>query len=464
MSNVKRVLSVILILALALMAFGGLGGCSSEKKPLRILIDLENVTRTDGDYNHNDVCGEALAMEIAQLGGPEDIEVITLPSSWDESRVSERKALLTRLRTEIMAGEGPDVFIVTEAPVPRYGDTEPELQSLFLMPEKTKELGLFYPLDDYIANAQFMEWDKLTPVVMEAGRSKEFGQVLLPLVYDFNTAFFLKDDISYTPTAEGTWEDVLNDETGILKSAILNGRYGSQSDMLGILADYTTSELRFTEEELYQRISGCMAMERQEETATDWPRHYTTAFTVGWDTGYFVDPNPDYGITLGYVFPSELLACQKQQQQLPIKLIPSYSDDGGAVATVHAFAAINGNTKRPDDAFFVLDYLLSKQGQSTSLVYRALAGTGVPTYEGLMTEENPIHLARGDEWSMSDENYEAFCQARDCITHAKFVGRIEWEIHMLLSAAEINERLHQGLDLKEMVHEAYSRMAIEIGE
>ena len=42
MSNVKRILSVLLILALALMSFGGLSGCQTQAKsdePIRILVD-----------------------------------------------------------------------------------------------------------------------------------------------------------------------------------------------------------------------------------------------------------------------------------------------------------------------------------------------------------------------------------------------------------------------------------------
>ena len=112
----------------------------------------------------------------------------------------------------------------------------------------------------------------------------------------------------------------------------------------------------------------------------------------------------------------------------------------------------------------MLDYLLSKEGQSKSLVYRRLSDIGVPTYEGLMTKENPVILSSGAAWSMTDENYEAFCQARDCITHAKFFGTIEMALNDLWLDFKKEKRQDEGVDLKEMVHEAYSRMAIEIGE
>ncbi len=431
-----------------------ISGCSGKQKPLRILVDIEGAYTTYPDLNQNASCGDFLADNVKLLGGPEDIEIEVIPAEG-----AERDVALTRVRTEVMAGGGPDVFIVSSATAPNPEKMQAELKSLFLMPEKTKELGLFYPLDEYIENAQYMEWDKLTPAVMAAGRSEKYGQVLLPLVYDFNTAFFLKDDISYTPTAAGNWEDVLNDETGILKSVMPCGQFTSSSDMLGVLADYTKNELLFTEEELYQRIDESVEMLHQDEASTDLPKHYLTTYSAGWDKSDNIE-STDFGI----VFASELEECQEQKKQLPIKAIPTYSDDGGAVATVRAFAAINGNTKRPDDAFLVLDYLLSKEGQSTSLIYHRLSDTGVPTYEGLMTEENPVVLSNGVKWSMSDENYEAFCQARDCITHVKFLGTIEMELDRLWSNFEKAKRLGEDVDLKEMVHEAYSRMAIEIGE
>ena len=109
MSSIKKVLSVILILALALMAFGGLGGCQTQAKsdePLRILVDAVTL---DGEA--------ALEREFTQfmekMDAPQDYEIEFLPgASLETGDDSERQARITQLRTEIMAGEGPDLFLM----------------------------------------------------------------------------------------------------------------------------------------------------------------------------------------------------------------------------------------------------------------------------------------------------------------------------------------------------------------
>lgn len=96
-----------------------------------------------------------------------------------------------------MSGSGPDVFIM-RCDEKASWHTE---QALFQIPEQAIESGLFLPLDDYIENAQFIEWDKLTPIVMEAGRNEE-GQLILPLTYNIPITFFRAPDVSHTPSKE----------------------------------------------------------------------------------------------------------------------------------------------------------------------------------------------------------------------------------------------------------------------
>ena len=92
------------------------------------------------------------------------------------------------------------------------------LGALFPMIEISMRSGVFLPLDTYIENAQFMEWDKLTPKVMEAGRTEE-GQLVVPMAYTMPLTFYRKSEVSHTPSTEMTWDDMMADETGILRNA-----------------------------------------------------------------------------------------------------------------------------------------------------------------------------------------------------------------------------------------------------
>ena len=89
-----------------------------------------------------------------------------------------RKTVLQRIRTEIMAGEGPDVFLMRYTPAWKFAAGGVMIENdyegtdfLFRYPEKAMETGLFLPLDEYIENnAELGEWDEIVQPVLDAGR------------------------------------------------------------------------------------------------------------------------------------------------------------------------------------------------------------------------------------------------------------------------------------------------------
>ena len=97
---------------------------------------------------------------------------------------AERESQLTSIRTEILAGKGPDIFICC-CPNFNYDNSKP----LFLFPNQVMERRAFLPLDSYLENAEYMEWDKLFQPVMEAGKNEE-GQQLLPMSYQITAMLF----------------------------------------------------------------------------------------------------------------------------------------------------------------------------------------------------------------------------------------------------------------------------------
>ena len=430
MSNVKKILSVILILALALMSFGGLGGCQQKPTgPLTILFDF-NTPVSNAEY-----CVEDFIRVIKEKGGPADIETIIVPPVED---AADRQSMLTRIRTEVMAGEGPDVYIVSCA---KGGGNE---IPLFPMPEKSKDLGLFYPLDKFIEKAQFMEWDKLTPQIMAAGRSEKYGQVLLPITYTAPVAYVEAGSVEYTPSKEETWSDLLQDASLPEYTPFAPLREFIEYLPLGTLADYSENHhLLFTEEELVQKILEYRELVQKNPQYQDFFNEsgFRGRMSVRFDW-VFDNPSgiwPDYDV------------------------IPIYSDKGGLCAEISSFGAINANTKRPDDAFFVLDLLLSKDAlQYYNLAAELIKDAYVPVYEGIMTEAEPMAGTGRDKWAMSDKTYASFCQARDSITHVVFGDTITVELENLMRACIMQDYSEERIRAE--VHEAYSRMEIELGE
>lgn len=114
---------------------------------------------------------------------------------------------------------------------------------------------LFLPLDDYIENAGYIEWDNLQLQVMEAGRNNE-GWQLLPLTYTFEATFF---DGSYKPESQFpmTWDEMIEDPDPNIRSAACNAR---QENIMGELADFDKDAPAFTEDELKRVAAKCYAV------------------------------------------------------------------------------------------------------------------------------------------------------------------------------------------------------------
>ena len=157
-----------------------LTSCTQQKPAaLHILLDVCGDSRSAAEAEAK---MENFITNMAYSGIPIEAEIEVMPVTG-----SDRKAALQRVRTEIASGKGPDVFILSAEP--RTVNAEP----LFGFPECAMDDGRFLVLDELIEKAQFMEWDKLTPAVMEAGRTED-GQMLLPLTYTFPVTVFRKGE------------------------------------------------------------------------------------------------------------------------------------------------------------------------------------------------------------------------------------------------------------------------------
>ena len=144
-----------------------------DKDALRVCVDLEyRAGYTEGKTPENAFYN--LMNTVKSLGGPENVSFEYLPREG-----TERETALDRVRTEIMSGGGPDMFIIACNGGIDY--MAADVEALFRVPEKAMEAGLFLPLDDYIQNAQFMEWNKLNETVMAAGRTEPVSYTHLTL-------------------------------------------------------------------------------------------------------------------------------------------------------------------------------------------------------------------------------------------------------------------------------------------
>ena len=408
-------------------------------RPLRLCVDLSAGRMTDlshlRGYSDKKILDEFLKT-VAEKGGPTDIEVELLP----QENGSERQSELNRIRVEIMSGAGPDIFL-TGCIRP---DTDAGRQALFQFPDQAMRRGLFLNLDSYIETARFMEWGKFTPAVMDAGKTQD-GQFLLPLAYFFPLTYFRSDDVLPYP-ASTAWAQVAEGNDPVLGASmepILAGLtpYWNGPDLLSYtwkeLADYDSGSLLLSEEDLLQRAEEALALAENNETDLPHFREVMERDTLNPE----LPPDPDrdalrQGIT----------------HKDAVTMIPLYCDQGGAVVPIRAFAGINASTERPEDAFFVLDVLLSKAVQKDSPLYALWRYFAMPVHEEI-------------SFGQSAKNVSAYGEARSQIAAARFPTPLDSIINTAMFEYQLRREENPAeADLNKLLSEAYGSMKTALDE
>ena len=436
----KRIISVLLSVCLFLLCVG----CKPVSRSLWVVFDL-----AENGVPYDSILGDLEWWLINDVGLEEqDIHFECLPLSG-----AERDTAIDRIRTEIMSGGGPDVF-VTQC----FDDRN----ALFKIPEKAMEIDLFLPLDDYIANAKYAEWDKFTKTVMDAGRNEE-GQQLVPLAYQLPVAMYRATDLEHTPS-NMTWEELRESEelqdAAVRVGAGLNalGAFDFQIDyILGDMADYRDEKLLFSEEDLRKYTDEVCAATKQYAVDKLFETEYCAKSSIGDDFNFTGGGTVEGGLNLNGAPLNGL------REWDPLTLVPLYSKDGGCTAMVTAFAAINRNTQRPEDAFAFLDLLLSTGRQANAAIYRdylygSFGEAAMPMHEEIMSSKYPMggKVYVNHTFTLTNQNFDTVCAVRDQITNVQFVGALNGVIEEM--AAECFTAYQAGDDYSSIVHDAYSSM------
>ena len=343
---------------------------------------------------------------------------------------AERESQLTSIRTEILAGKGPDIFICC-CPNFNYDNSKP----LFLFPNQVMERRAFLPLDSYLENAEYMEWDKLFQPVMEAGKNEE-GQQLLPMSYQITAMLFDSELYSCIEELPMTWEMMKASNDPIIQYA---GSFQSINNLFGELADYRNDQLSFTEDELLLRYSELCDLNRlrdqQDLNGLYKEKGGTTLLDIG--------------------APSIPLLGDKLDDSSPnYIMIPMYNVDGGVTANITSFAAINRNTTYPELSFRMLDCLLSKDVQSRSSIYGNVMGT--PVHMELAQKGQHAQTIFGGTWYMNEWNFAQFSSLRDQVNEVKFYTELD---ELLIRMSE-----EENKPLDKVVHDCYTKMQMLLAE
>ncbi len=402
------ILTVLLLCAL-------LPGCT-EKEPekLRVCFDAgipnDLTLRLDGKslqeedvkslLSYIDNCDRYIREGVTS----EDIEVEIIPS--DETKSTEREAALQRVRTEIMTGGGPDVFVC------KADADYLKRERLFPYVEKAIGDGLFLPMDELMERAVLTNFSDQCAPVLEGGKDKDGHQVVIPMTYAINVDIYRKEDLPSYDAAGKTWEDVLTSEDPLLASQAgwifgVGGHSNDDSFLHDVhqtqflhafsdLMDFEAGKLTMTEEELTAEIKKALAAYRgylgsgkelQKSSRELWP---ATSSVLGEEDMTFV---------------------------------PMRNSTGGTTAEVTMFCAINKNTKQPERSFEVIDAFLSQDAQRYELYEHS---TGMSLNRKIMSKELPF--SKIVNFRFTEQQYEEYQKAIDQIDAVYFPSPLDIQL------------------------------------
>ena len=332
-----------LLLTVCLLAWSALAGCQTQETPQPPEPSgyeaSASSTAQEGDpvvlCIEDSFEQDAYELEnyLKATGVETEYEFLVLPNNTED-----RETELTRLRTEIMAGEGPDAFIL-DATVPgTVTDSGEPLEALFPNVEKSMYSHLFLDLEDMAQSSEIIDLESCNQTVMDVGVTGE-GRFLLPLTYTFSGLILDPSILSDPAYVFTTLDELLQSDEEALKGIMAWGTFRLFPDCLGLLADYTDQNLLVTQDSLQQAIEQADAFSAfQDETYSQSPALYQGGRTIG---------------------ANHLMSLAREETEYAVLPIPN--PQGGVTAAVTFYAAINANAAYPQEAFDFIELLYSEE-------------------------------------------------------------------------------------------------------
>jgi len=360
-------------------------------------------------------------------------EVFVIPSDSDTGEIT-----VSNIRTELMSGEGPDVFLLsTRGP---YGIDSP---GLFQNPEKVMHTDTFLPLDDFLKQASYATPENLNSKILETGKTKQ-GQMILPITYRYPKYAFHKTDLNNLETLPVSWDELKICDNPIIQNGMFLQTY-SLFPLFGKLADYESGKLLFSEEELQASVKEVTNYitwnEKQKIPTEDLP-----LFISGNDSTFYTN-------------------LMDSQDEFMISGFPS--KDGGFTAEIITYAAINRNTTMQEEAFSFLDLVFRPEILFGPGVKKDDKWYGSMFFECFSSDDRTIHNQDLPirYQKLSEKNLAAIKEADNQINAVCFYSDLEKELDTLMHSY-IQNYVHNGSEKErnELVSKAYETMKMKVLE
>ena len=398
-SGAKRIWAVLLVLVLILLMT--LPGCK-EDGPVTLRIVTESIGQTEDGWATPRGIDQITQLVLEYRKTHENVDVVLeqIPFSGEA-----RTAKLEQLRTELMAGKGPDVLILPGGSI-LTNETGSAKEGLIPDVEMAMRNGLFADITEFYDADTELDKEGLNTEVLDAG-IVDGARYVLPLRYDFPVACVNMDAFSQTGLStdifNGTvmtfMDAAIQTDSTFADSMLMDPNMLFLENLLPKAVDYDTQQVLLTKEQLIDFVQTYWTYFQKCSRLDSYPQH-------AW-LGTFGKPELDAGmeppwynswINMSYWMCVEPLdrtihaVARAKSVEAELQMFPIRAADGKLTADVTVYGAISAGCKNPEIAYDFLRLLLLEDFQweqntdvRSSGAYFAAQGWPVRTKESVPT-------------------------------------------------------------------------------
>lgn len=407
MRNNKGIRVLVICVYLALVMTGCMGEKHTDKKATLTVLTEQAFEST--------VQMRASAMEDENENLDIQVEVLPLDMTIRENEIQ-------KLQIEIMAGKGPDLYVLT-APM-EMSTVEPDL---FDNPYQIIQSGAFAPLDSYMDEDSYWKEGSYKKEFLEVG--KHGGkQYLLPLTCSYYVLAGIQDIDILEGKSLGEWLEYAKlSENLPLRQCIIEGLSQFGGRWFQPAVDYETGQVRFDKEKWKQfgeTYFVGLKKSRQQEQYTE---------------------EPTYRI-------SHMNEVDLSSEETHFQVMPDL--DGRKMAAVSAYGAVGMSSNKKEIGYdFLMGFLYNKTEDGK--------WTEEAKLQGIPVQENCLNFMR-----FPDEQIEAVRKGFRELEGAYFITNVEKNMRDAL--VEENQVGLPEWDSKEFVNriaeQAWTGFEIQVKE
>lgn len=280
-----------------------------------------------------------------------------------------RAEMLQKIRTELMAGEGPDILLLNNG----YSDLEwnNPREPLLADVELAMRNGLFYDISEFYDADTALNKEELEPVIMEAGVLED-ARYVLPLRFDIPVIYVEKNRFTETGLSEELFQMgilelidyfVSTEDDFVVRNFFLQYIYPQFAmNMFPELFDYDKGTVAVTQEEIEAFLRAFQAYRLHFVQASG---DVSDKVKMEWYTQfgeYWTEQTDNFLLIQGLQYMLEVMAIGKMKGA-ELEAYPLRSADGSVVADITFYGAVTAGSKNPELAYEFIRLFLTEDYQ-----------------------------------------------------------------------------------------------------